>query len=310
MAGGPKPHPTPQSRVRITAVQQNLAGDPPRRGCLGFCPGARVLDGPARRRNCHWQSRSRISEVASRLSSGPVTPSAGLASAHFTRKMNQVPLAMRLPTQPATMRSVVPSSSMPRLLSLVRGQEATDASLAQALIDGESWAEAETWYRMAPMVLRLAERVLGSRSEAEDLTQEVFVRVFRKASSLRDPASLRSFVYSFAIRVLSTELRKRKLRAWLPIERVADPLDQAMDFESRDLLRRLHALFDRLSTRDRLVFILRRMEAMTVEEIATHLELSPSTVKRSLAYATERLERWVDSDPGLIEWLASSRRAR
>ncbi|HEX2733265.1 MAG TPA: sigma factor, partial [Polyangiaceae bacterium] len=134
---------------------------------------------------------------------------------------------------------------MPRLLSLVRGQEATDASLAQALIDGESWAEAETWYRMAPMVLRLAERVLGSRSEAEDLTQEVFVRVFRKASSLRDPASLRSFVYSFAIRVLSTELRKRKLRAWLPIERVADPLDQAMDFESRDLLRRLHALFDR-----------------------------------------------------------------
>jgi RNA polymerase sigma-70 factor, ECF subfamily len=208
------------------------------------------------------------------------------------------------------MRRAVPRSRSPRLLSLVKGREASDADVAQALIDGDAWASAEAWYRMAPMVLALAERVLGSRSEAEDLTQDVFSRVFRKAMTLRDPDSLRSFVYSFAIRGLRTELRKRKLRTWLPLDRVADPGDQSRDVESRDLLRRFHTLLDRLSPRDRLVFVLRRMESMTVEEIATHLSVSHSTVKRSLNYASERLTGWIGSDPGLLDLLGTDKRPR
>jgi RNA polymerase sigma-70 factor (ECF subfamily) len=152
------------------------------------------------------------------------------------------------------------------------------------------------------MVLTMAERCLGSKSEAEDIAQEAFYRVFRKAKTLRDPSRLRSFVYSFAIRTLKTELRRRKLRSWLSFdqpEALVDMGSRTLDMESRDLLRRFHALLDRLSPRDRLVFILRRMETMTVEEIATHTELSTSTVKRSLAHASQRLSQWIDADPGL-----------
>jgi RNA polymerase sigma factor (sigma-70 family) len=67
------------------------------------------------------------------------------------------------------------------------------------------------------------------------------------------------------------------------------------------LLRRFHRLLDRLSARDRLVFVLRRMESMTVDEIATHMNISASTVKRSMAHATERLSRWIDDDPELTQ---------
>jgi RNA polymerase sigma-70 factor (ECF subfamily) len=155
------------------------------------------------------------------------------------------------------------------------------------------------------MVLTLAQRVLGSRSEAEDLTQEVFSRVFLKAAQLRDPESLRSFVYSFAINALKSDLRKRKLRAWLPLDAVPALWDETRDVESRELLRRFHSLLDRLSTRDRLVFVLRRMEDMTIEEIATHLDVSPSTVKRSLSYASERLTCWIGADTDLLGLLGS-----
>ena len=78
---------------------------------------------------------------------------------------------------------------------------------------------------------------------------------------------------------------------------------QSQDVEARDLLRRFYALLDRLNSRDRLVFALRHMERMTVEEIAATMELSMSTVKRSLGHATSRLSRWVGSDPGMASLL-------
>jgi RNA polymerase sigma-70 factor (ECF subfamily) len=192
-------------------------------------------------------------------------------------------------------------------------RDTSDGDLARGLVAGEAWAIAETWHRFAPMVITMAERCLGSRSEAEDISQEVFYRVFRKAKTLRDPNTLRSFVYSFAIRALRTELRRKKLRSWLWLDHPEVPADvgcRTLDVESRDLLRRFHALLDRLAPRDRLVFILRRMESMTVEEIATHLDISVSTVKRSMAHASNRLSCWIDADPGLAGLLARERWGR
>jgi RNA polymerase sigma-70 factor, ECF subfamily len=205
-----------------------------------------------------------------------------------------------------TRRSHVP-------LTLVVGtnrRDATDGDIARALVAGDTWAIVETWRRFAPMVLMMAERALGSSSEAEDLSQEVFYSVFRKAKSLRDPDSLRSFVYSFAVRSLKSELRRKRLRAWLSFhqpEALVDLGYGTLDVESRDLLRKCHALLDRLTPRDRLVFTLRRMESMTVEEIATTMDLSISTVKRSMAHAADRLSRWIDADPGLADLLKARR---
>jgi len=201
-------------------------------------------------------------------------------------------------------------------LSLVGGSKhraASDGDLARGLAAGEAWALAETWHRFAPMVLTLAERALGSRSEADDLGQEVLYCVFRKIGTLRDPDSVRSFVYSIAIRALKSELRRKRLRGWLsfhPPEALVDLGSRTMDVESRDLLRKCHALLDRLTPRDRLVFILRRMESMTVDEIAAAMDLSLSTVKRSMAHASTRLIRWIDADPGLASLLDPGRWGR
>lgn len=192
-------------------------------------------------------------------------------------------------------------------LSLVVGeksQPASDAVLAQRLIDGDQAALTEAWRRFAPMVLTTAERALGSRSTAEDVAQEVFYRLFRTAKGLRDPNALRSFVYSIAVRVLKSQLRYQRVRAWLTLRRpetLVDLRHVTLDVESRELLRRFYTLLCRLSDRDRLVFILRRVDHMTVEETADVMGVSPATVKRSMSHATERLARWVGADPSLAE---------
>ena len=185
-------------------------------------------------------------------------------------------------------------------------RDTSDVELARALRAGSAWAITETWHRFAPAVIMFAKRALGSESEAEDIAQEVFQRVFAKAKTLREPERLRSFVFSFAIRVLKTELRRKRARAWLSFHRPETLVDlggELTDMESRDLLRRFYALLDRLAPRHRLVFALRHLESMTVEEVAAHMELSVSTVKRALDRATSKLSRWIEADPGLAGFL-------
>jgi RNA polymerase sigma-70 factor (ECF subfamily) len=154
------------------------------------------------------------------------------------------------------------------------------------------------------MVLTLARRALGSQSEAEDVGQEVFCRVYRKVRTLREPDSFRNFVYACAVRALQTELHRKKMRSWLRFEQ-PHLLDcqgsGTLDMESRDLLRKFYALLERLAPRDRIVFVLSRVESMGVEEIATAMETSESTVKRSLARASNRLSRWMDDEPRLAD---------
>jgi RNA polymerase sigma-70 factor (ECF subfamily) len=221
--------------------------------------------------------------------------------------MSQFIRRSRLPD--ALVPDIMPTRRTKLPVSLVVApprRDVSDSELALALRAGSAWAIAETWHRFAPSVIVMAARALGSESEAEDLAQEIFYRVFAKAKTLREPERLRSFVFSFAIRVLKTELRRRKTRAWLSFHRPETLVDlggEPTDIESRDLLRRFYALLDRLAPRHRLVFALRHLESMTVEEVAAHMDLSVSTVKRALERASGKLSRWIEADPGLSGFL-------
>ena len=185
-------------------------------------------------------------------------------------------------------------------------QEMADRDVARGLATGETWAIAEAWRRFAPMVLAAAERALGSKSEAQDVAQEVFCRLFRRAGTLREPDALRSFVFSFAVRVLKSELRTKKARAWLSFHRPETLVELGvgtLDVEARDLLRRFYGLLDRLSSQDRIVFALRHLESMTIEEVAATMGLSVSTVKRRLTHGMNRFARMLESDPELARLL-------
>ncbi len=201
-------------------------------------------------------------------------------------------------------------------LSLVVGGERrniSDGDLARALAAGAAWATVETWDRFAPMVYAMAARTLGSESEADDIVQEVFYRLFLRAKTLREPDSLRSFVVSFAIRILKWELRRKRTRGWLSFQEpqtYTDLASETLDVESRDMLRRFYGFLNRLAPRERLVFSLRHLESMTVEEVGRAMDLSVSTVKRSLQRASARMSRWIGADPGMAPLLDSERWGR
>ena len=182
--------------------------------------------------------------------------------------------------------------------------ELDEAALGRALIAGESWAPAATWNRYASLVYGMACRALGNEYEAEDVTQEVFYRLFARSGTLRNPEALRSFVVSFAVRIVKWELRRKRVGRMLTFLGPRDLPDapfRGADPEARDTLRRFYILLDRLGSRERIVFALRRLESWTLVEIAEGMELSLSTIKRSYERAEREVFEWIANDPDLVK---------
>jgi RNA polymerase sigma-70 factor, ECF subfamily len=183
-----------------------------------------------------------------------------------------------------------------------------DATLACAASQGEAWAEREIWYRFAPMVYSLLRRMLASRHDMEDFLQEVFVRVFERLRTLQDPAALRSFIYSIALRAINEELRQKSIRSRLTSLFLTPFLRSSVahdDFESRDTLRRVETVLDQMHPRLRAVFVLRRFEGLELTEIATHLDLSLATVKRDMDKAHDKIAQLIRADDRLRAVLES-----
>jgi RNA polymerase sigma factor (sigma-70 family) len=190
-------------------------------------------------------------------------------------------------------------------LSLVKdagSSQVSDGDLGRALIRGEPWAQRATWNRFSPVVRKMAASVMGAGTDVRDVVQEVFCRLLRKARTLRDPECLHAFVVSFVIRVLRAELHRRRVRSWLSFhdpETLPDVSVDAADVESRDLLRRFYSLLGRLGPRERLVYTLRNVELMTIEQTAEAMEVSIASVKRLQKRATATVSELLAGDPAL-----------
>lgn len=143
----------------------------------------------------------------------------------------------------------------------------------------------------APRVVGLATRLIGDRSEAEDLAQEAFLRLHRALPGFRGESSIGTWLYRTTTRLAIDHLRKEKLKRKLfffrqndddpdPLETVSDPRSNpARDLHSSQAMIRLRQAMQKLSARQRAVFVLRHHEGLPLQEIATLLGLETGTVK-------------------------------
>jgi RNA polymerase sigma-70 factor (ECF subfamily) len=183
-----------------------------------------------------------------------------------------------------------------------------EEALVAATLRGESWAQREVWYRFAPMIHGLLRRSLSSRHDLDDLVQEVFLRVFRRLDSIEKASALRSFIYSFGVRVVSEEIRHFQVvqRARAQLLSIPAEGQAPCDFEARDSLWRIQKLLDGMKDKHRAVFVLRHVEGLELQEIAAGLGISLASVKRYLVSALRAIKRAVASDHELRDALAIS----
>lgn len=120
--------------------------------------------------------------------------------------------------------------------------------------------------------------------ETADLLHEVFLVVRRKLPQFRGESSLRTFLYSIALRVVVARRRKRKLRRLLFLEREADLAERVEPDTPHAVAERNQAaamvtrVLDRLSERDRALIVLFELEGLPASEIAHVVGSSPNAV--------------------------------
>jgi RNA polymerase sigma-70 factor, ECF subfamily len=151
------------------------------------------------------------------------------------------------------------------------------------------------------MVIQLALNLLGDRDEALDLSQEVFLRVFRTIHRFRGQSSLRTWIYRIAV----NQARNRH-RFWRRRHRADQvSLDQHIashgEFPSgseltpdrllaqKELGERLQRALDNLPFDQRSAIVLREIDGLSYEEIAFSLGVAVGTVKSRLTRARQAL---------------------
>ncbi len=186
----------------------------------------------------------------------------------------------------------------------------TDRELFGALVAKDSKAPILAYRRYAPRIFGIVQRSLGPSTDAEDLTQDIFLRVFARVHTLRNPDALSSFVLSVALRVIKWQLRQLRVRRILCLTDsgfLPDIAVPGLDSEGRQALRRLYQFLDALPTAERTVFVLRQVEGMNLQEVADAVGASLSTVKRRLRRSLDRLDKKVQTDSALKDYAERAR---
>jgi RNA polymerase sigma-70 factor, ECF subfamily len=133
-------------------------------------------------------------------------------------------------------------------------------------------------------VFRFLRQLTGRQEDAEDLTQQTFIRILATANRYDGRAPFRSWLYRYAINEYK---RWRRRRVWLPLSPElpsgGDPIENVLD--ARLLLDGL----SRLSIEHRTAFLLHYVEGLSLDEIAAATRIPAGTVKSRLYHARNQL---------------------
>ena len=173
-----------------------------------------------------------------------------------------------------------------------------DRNLVQRVLQGDAAAERALYERHVDRIFRLAYRMAGDATQAEDLTQDAFIRAFDRLADYRGDAPFGAWLHRVAVSVILSALRKRKrVQSVESLRDDLEPVGAAAPAGDPDLKRRLATAVDGLDDPHRMVFVMHDMEGFTHQEIAAAMDTPVGTAKARLSRARRKL-RDALSGPG------------
>ena len=136
-------------------------------------------------------------------------------------------------------------------------------------------------------VVRTALFLTRHFQDAEDVAQEVYVRLLRNQKDLSQVANLQGWVHTMTVNAARDHLRRRKL--WEPLEKVRAWIRPQDSAESDQFQGRLRKALSELSFSQRSVFVLQELHEMSTREVAAIMGCSEVTVRGQLMLARKKL---------------------
>ncbi len=178
----------------------------------------------------------------------------------------------------------------------------TIPELIDSFINGDQEAFAELVRRYQKRIYSLGLQILGNHLDADEVTQETFVRIYKKRKELQNVKYFSTFLLRIATNYAIDLLRKRQGHTGISSEtsslpgsvqlelsrRVAMPSEQ---YENKELMEEIKAAIRQLPPRQKLTAILHDIEGFSKAEIAQALDCPEATVRSNLHIARRKLKK-------------------
>lgn len=169
----------------------------------------------------------------------------------------------------------------------------SDEQLIPAVRRGDHYAFDQIFHKYGPSLLSFVASVLKDETDAEEVVQDVFLKIWEKRKDLDSSLSFKSYLFTIALNTTKNRYRK-KLQAEKYKQDLALELNisQTSDFDAieyRNLLDYVDKIIEKLPPSRREIFILSKKDGLKNPEIAKLLNISEQTVKNQLVSALKFL---------------------
>jgi RNA polymerase sigma factor (sigma-70 family) len=149
-------------------------------------------------------------------------------------------------------------------------------------------------------VYGLVRKMVIDHDDANDLTQEIFIKIHRAIDNFREDAQLFTWIYRIATNESLTFLNKKRRRFFLPIEDIrvelAAKIDSSPALDGDEIQKKLQKALLTLPDKQRLVFNLKYFEEMPYEQMSAVTGTSEGALKASYHHAVKKIEEFLRND--------------
>jgi RNA polymerase sigma-70 factor (ECF subfamily) len=153
----------------------------------------------------------------------------------------------------------------------------------------------------SPFAFSVAHRMLGDEDEAKDITQETMITLWKSIKKIKSPESFMPWLYRIVVNKCYDQLRRRRRnpelsandKAWALISNKIS-VNPSSDLENAETARIINLLTEKLSLKQKAVFVLSDLEEMSSEEISLITGMSRINIKSNLHYARKRMAELIE----------------
>ena len=168
----------------------------------------------------------------------------------------------------------------------------TDAMFVRRVLDGDTAAFTTLVDRHAAACTRFATRMLGNREDAEDATQETFLRAYRSLARYEERQAFRTWLFQILINRCRTAAvrRERRHRMFLVDDNAVASASVRPAAETSDLRAELQRVVDALDPDQREAFLLKHVEQLSYDQMAAATGVGVSALKMRVKRACDRMQ--------------------
>jgi RNA polymerase sigma-70 factor (ECF subfamily) len=212
--------------------------------------------------------------------------------------ISAIPQRQNVTSRPSSPRPLSPPS---------RETAAPEDVLIARCAQGDRAAQKVLFTRLRPQVLRHVSYLVRRRAEVDDISQEVFLEVFRSLPSFQGRSSFSTWVHRITVRATYRHLRRQWKGEPPPEIRMDEGEPQAdadpgANAEIRDRHARALAILEKLSPKKRLVLLMHDLQGLEAAEIAKLVGAPVLTVRTRLFYARREFAAAARDDAALAEY--------